>query len=386
MERLVGNIENYAWGSHTALASLRGEGATAEPEAELWLGAHPKAPSRLAPCGRGLDEVIAGDPEGTLGDAVAKRFGGRLPYLLKLLAAAKPLSIQAHPNLEQAREGFAREEAAGIDRSAPDRTFRDDNHKPELIVAITPFEAMVGFRATDHTAAFLDHLAVSALAPVRELIGAGELVETLRKVLEMDDETAATTVAAMARAVVDRPGGDWSAECDLIARLAEDNPRDPGVVTAALLNRVLLEPGEGLYLDAGHLHAYVGGFGVELMASSDNVLRGGLTPKHIDVPNLLDIVVGQALEPEVLSAEGHLGRYQTPAPEFRLDRIGQGGASDRPADGPEIVVAVGGPAELICPDGSLTVAPGEAAWLAHGHAASIRADGDVFVAGVGDGS
>ena len=226
MEHLAGMVQNYAWGSTTHLASLRGESNSAEPEAELWLGAHPGNPSLLPDhADQPLTERIAAAPEAELGAASRDRFGDRLPYLLKLLAAAEPLSIQVHPSIAQAIEGCAREDAAGIDRSAPNRSFRDDNHKPELIAALTPFEAMVGFRELEETTRFLKGLDVAELAPVLDGLSGG-IASGLRTILELPRDEAAPIVRALADACRGVEG-EWRGEADLLVRLDQKYPGDP---------------------------------------------------------------------------------------------------------------------------------------------------------------
>lgn len=383
MEHLAGMVQNYAWGSTTHLAGLRGDAASDEPEAELWLGAHPGNPSFLP--GRDdqpLSECIAEDPASQLGEVSRSRFGDRLPYLLKLLAAAEPLSIQVHPSIPQAIEGCAREDALGIDRAAANRSFRDDNHKPELIAALTPFEAMVGFRELEETTRFLKGLGVDALEPVLRGLDGG-IAAGLRTILELSPNDAAPIVDALA-AACQGVAGEWAAEAELLVRLNTKYPGDAGVLTAAMLNRVVLQPGEAVYLGAGNLHAYVEGFGVEIMANSDNVLRGGLTPKHMDVPALLDVVEPVALHPDVLRPSDPITTYPTPAPEFELTRIAAG-QQVRSLRGAEIIVGVEGRTTVTTADASLELVPGASAWVpANTESFTVKADGLAFVAALGD--
>jgi mannose-6-phosphate isomerase len=340
VELLDCTVMPYAWGSRTAIAELRGRPSPAPgPEAELWMGAHAMAPSRVAATGRSLAEVIAADPRGQLGAAAVSAFGDRLPFLLKVLAAAEPLSIQAHPTEEQARAGFEEEERRGVPRDAPRRNYRDPSHKPELLCALTPFEALCGFRDVAETARLFDELAVpaldEALAPLR---AGGDLGETFRRVMTTLDAAAVEqTVAACAR-----PGG-FARERAMALSLARLYPGDVGVVSALLLNLLHLEPGEAIYLGAGNLHAYLGGVGVEIMASSDNVLRGGLTPKHVDVPELMRVLRFEAgpiapLRARRVDAVEEV--YDTPAREFRLSRVTA--PAERAVRGPEILLCTAG--------------------------------------------
>ena len=287
-------VQAYAWGSHTALAQLRGEAKPSTlPEAELWMGAHPLAPSALltADGPRSLLDLVTAQPESLLGAAVTREFGA-LPFLMKLLAAREPLSLQAHPSAEQARAGFAREEAAGVALSSPQRSYKDPHHKPELIAALTPFSALVGFRSTRDTARLFAGLGVSRLTAVTRALAEQPPNEALRALFDLVTSSAPTarhelateTFAACRKPHTPLP--DFASELAWGVRIGELYPGDAGLVLALALNLVVLEPNQALYLPAGNLHAYLEGMGVELMASSDNVLRGGLTPKHVDAAEL----------------------------------------------------------------------------------------------------
>ncbi|MCS0637931.1 mannose-6-phosphate isomerase, class I [Streptomyces sp. LP05-1] len=385
MDRLTATVRPYAWGSTTAIPELLGVPPTGEPQAELWLGAHPGAPSRVTRAGaeRALDEVIAAGPERELGAATVERFGPRLPFLLKLLAAARPLSLQVHPDNAQARAGFEREERAGVPLAAPHRTYKDPHHKPELLCALTPFEGLCGFRAPGRTAELLAALEVDSLKPYADLLHAhpedAALREVLTAVLSADREEMASTVAEAA-AACERLGGAHAP----YAALAHHYPGDPGVVAAMLLNHVRLQPGEALYLGAGVPHAYLQGLGVEIMANSDNVLRCGLTPKHIDVPELLRIVRFEATDPAVLRPEATAGGeeiYETPVEEFRLSRYvrPEGAApADLTAAVPQILLTTAGAPEV----GGLPLAPGQALFVPAGEVVELRGGGTLFRAAV----
>ncbi|MGF1599343.1 MAG: mannose-6-phosphate isomerase, class I [Acidimicrobiales bacterium] len=378
MEPLLGVVRHYAWGATDIIAELQGRPATGEPEAELWLGAHPLAPGRLARSGRTLDEAVADDALHVLGPEVAARFGGRFPYLLKVLAAAEPLSIQAHPSKAQAEAGHRREEEAGVAWDSPHRTYRDDNHKPELICALTPFTAKCGFRPRPATVALFERLA--AAAPGRavgelatRLTAVGDDAAVLRSVLvwllgrpgpdATELVTAVVAAAARRRTVGDTLDLDlaWTAE------LAAVHPGDIGVVVALLLNHVELTPGEAMFLCAGNLHAYLRGAGVELMANSDNVVRGGLTVKHVDIEELATVVDTTPAEAPVERPAGPCHRYHSPVPEFSLTRIDAGTTADFEPRGPEIVLVTDGSARLAASAGEeLVVARGGAALIAAG--------------------
>ncbi|MFJ6617523.1 mannose-6-phosphate isomerase, class I [Kitasatospora sp. NPDC091335] len=369
MDRLVNTVRPYAWGSLTALPELLGQRPTGEPQAELWMGAHPGAPSR-ADRGEGprrLDELIAADPEGELGAASVARFGPALPFLFKILAAGIPLSIQAHPTLDQARAGFAAEEALGIPLDAPERSYRDTNHKPEMVCALGEFEGLCGFRRPAAAARLLSGLAVPGLAPVIDRLAAEDRSEALRgaltAALALDGETVRRTVEVLA---LTDPDGEYAP----YARIAADFPDDRGVVAGMLLNHFRLRAGQALYLGAGVPHAYLSGVCVELQANSDNVLRAGLTPKHIDVPELLKVVVfepgaPEALEPVPAGATPGEELYPVPIDEFRLSRFVLDG-TEREIDGrtPQILLCTEGAVRLTAADGTvLDLARGRSAFL-----------------------
>ncbi|MFF8650761.1 mannose-6-phosphate isomerase, class I [Streptomyces griseoluteus] len=380
MDRLDNTVRPYAWGSTTAIPRLLGTEPTGEPQAEMWMGAHPGAPSRTS---RGtLVEVIDADPERELGAEAVAKFGPRLPFLLKILAAGAPLSLQVHPDLAQAREGYAEEERRGVPVDAPDRNYKDANHKPELICALTEFDGLCGFRAPAEAAGLLDGLGVDSLKPYVDLLRAqpedAALREVLTAILTANPEDMADTVTE-ATAACTRLGGPYTPYADM----ARDYPGDPGVIAAMLLNHVRLQPGEALFLGAGIPHAYLDGLGVEIMANSDNVLRCGLTPKHIDVPELLRVVRFEASDPGVLrpeaSPEGE-EVYETPIDEFRLSRWVLPGESARDLTLPT-------PQILLCTAGSVRVGehgllPGRSVFVPAGEKAEASGEGTLFRATV----
>ncbi len=381
MDRLSNTIRPYAWGSTTAIPQLLGVRPTGEPQAEMWMGAHPGAPSHLA---RGpLNEVIDAAPEAELGAEAVAKFGPRLPFLLKLLAAGAPLSLQVHPNLEQAKEGYADEEQRGIPIDAPFRNYKDANHKPELICALTPFDGLCGFRDPNEAAELLAGLGVDSLKPYVDLLQAHPEEAALREVLTAvlsADKDAMTATVTEAAAAAERLGGAYAP----YASIARHYPGDPGVIAAMLLNYVQLQPGEALFLGAGVPHAYLNGLGVEIMANSDNVLRCGLTPKHVDVPELLRIVRFEATDPGVLRPEaGADGEevYETPIDEFRLSRyvLAEDSASRQvTARTPQILLCTAGTVRA----GEFELAPGQSVFVPAGEAAEISGNGTIFRATV----
>ena len=341
----------YPWGSRTAIAALTGRPVPSSgPEAELWMGAHPVAPSLVERDGTrtSLETIIARAPERELGHAVTTQLGARLPFLLKVLAAAEPLSLQAHPTMAQARAGWDDEEKRGIPRDAPSRNYKDASHKPELLCALTPFDALSGFRAVDATLRLFEQLAVTeledALRPLRAAPDADGLACTFRALMTMPLDACANVVDATLAACA-RPHDDFVRERENALRLAALYPGDIGIVSALLLELVHLEPADAIYLGAGNLHAYLEGTGVEIMASSDNVLRGGLTKKHIDVPELLrclDFKAGPSKVIRPRALDEHESVYDTPATEFRLSRLHVDGLVTRDVTGPEILLVTEG--------------------------------------------
>ncbi|KOU12344.1 mannose-6-phosphate isomerase, class I [Streptomyces sp. WM6368] len=383
MDRLTNTIRPYAWGSTTAIPALLGVEPTGEPQAEMWMGAHPGAPSRLdrGAGEQALSEVIAADPEGELGAATVARFGPRLPFLFKILAAGAPLSLQVHPDLDQARAGFEDEERRAVPIDADHRNYKDPNHKPEMICALTAFDGLCGFRPPLDAAELLAGLAVDSLKPYVDLLRAhpeeAALREMLTAVLTADRVEMAHTVHEVAAAVT-RLGGPYAPYATLVHHF----PGDPGVIAAMLLNHVRLQPGEAMFLGAGVPHAYIDGLGVELLANSDNVLRAGLTPKHVDVAELLRIAKFEPGEPNLLRPEGDGEEvYETPIDEFRLSRflLAPGGASRvLPHETPQILLCTAGSPHV----GELTLAPGESVFVPAGEKVELSGSGTVFRATV----
>ena len=273
MQKLINSVQNYAWGSKTALTDLYGiANPNNLPMAELWMGAHPKSSSKIEDASgqaRSLRDVIDADKAALLGDKVAQRFG-ELPFLFKVLCADQPLSIQVHPNKQASEIGFAKENAAGIPLDAAERNYKDPNHKPELVFALTPFLAMNAFREFSEI--------ISLLQPV-----AGAHSQLFASLLNMQGEEKSHALAVLKAALDSQQGEPW----ETIRLIAQFYPDDSGLFSPLLLNVVKLNPGEAMFLFAETPHAYLQGVALEVMANSDNVLRAGLTPKYIDIPELV---------------------------------------------------------------------------------------------------
>ncbi len=366
-------VQEYPWGSPRFIPQLMGDpNPRGIPKAELWMGTHPRGPSRVEVNGsvQDLSQLISDDPEGILGKRVVERFGPDLPFLLKLLAAAEPLSIQAHPNREQARVGYQRENNAGIALDAPDRNYKDPNHKPEIICALTRFWAMRGFRPLEEIVAELEALNAPTLHEPLRRLAAERDAEGLRRfyrgLMSLDREAAAGLVrrAGDAYGKSDAPHHRW------LRRLVRSHPEDVGAVSPLLLNVVQLEPGQALFQPAGELHAYLEGFGVELMANSDNVLRGGLTSKHVDLDELIATLtfVPSPVEPmDPVETQPGEALYPGSAQEFRLTRVHveQGRALAVSPTSCQVCVCVEGQVRVEQPDTgeSHTVGPGSSVFV-----------------------
>lgn len=322
-------VQEYAWGSFTAIAELLGNGSPSKtPQAELWMGAHPKAPSMVKCDGNWISllELIEKNPKHILGKKVAEKFDNRLPYLFKVLAAAKPLSIQAHPSRDQAKQGFERENRQGIPIDAYNRNYKDDNHKPECICAQTLFWALNGFRKISSIVSLIEKICPQGLKKQLDTLRGQqspiELKNFFRTLMTMNHKRQTKIIAhAVSNAkkfTDDDPAYKWMID------LHKEYPADIGVFSPILLNLICLEPGQAMFLPAGELHAYLDGVGIELMANSDNVLRGGLTPKYIDMPELLNVLNFEEREVNILETK-QINEcecvYESHAEEFILSII-----------------------------------------------------------------
>jgi len=377
---LRNRAKHYDWGSPVDIPRLLGiapNGGGAIPWAELWIGSRSGFSSTTDPGGISLEDLIAGDPVRFLGEKTARRYGS-LPFLLKLLAAEKPLSIQVHPNRDQAREGFERENKAGLPPDSPERNYKDSNHKPEIIAALTPFTGLCGFRPIDEIrgllAVFLDPPAPAVLreafAPLMSALSNGNAVANgaaatdgaaaaLRDFLTGLFGLSPAARRALTEYILSLKELPAGCELELMKKLAELYPGDPAVIAPVYLNVFRLNPGEAVFLEAGIPHAYIHGFGVELMADSDNVLRGGLTGKHIDVPELMKILDFKPSGPRVITPNASYFEYPVPCDEFSLTRIiGNGGSAP---DGAVIKSGSDAPVIFLVTEGELVIAATDAA-------------------------
>jgi mannose-6-phosphate isomerase len=324
---LKNTVLNYDWGSFTAIAGLLGEKTpSAKPMAEMWMGAHPKAPSAVFFQNQwvSLSDLIQTYPKDILGHTIAGRFR-ELPYLFKVLAADKPLSIQAHPNEMAARKGFIRENVLNIPLDAYNRNYKDSHHKPECICAITPFWVLNGFRHRTEIVKNLEKFLPDVLHNLRHCLSVGDGNEGLRqffkKLLSLGPEEKEFCLNRTVEKATENPKDPLSF---WIRRLNDVYPGDIGVLSPVFLNLVCLNPGQGMYLPPGELHAYLEGVGVELMANSDNVLRGGLTPKYVDADELTAVLSFEERGIEILfpiKLRPTEFQYETPAVEFALSKI-----------------------------------------------------------------
>jgi len=350
-------VQDYAWGSYTAIPELLGQKANVDKsQAELWMGAHPKAPS-MVQCNSewmSLLKLIETNPEDILGKRASKKFNNSLPFLFKVLAAAKPLSIQAHPSRDQAKEGFERENRLGIPFDAPHRNYRDPNHKPECICALTPFWALNGFRKISEMVSLFRKVNPKGLEEGVEALlkqpDSRGLKEFFRTLMTMDKERQKQIVDDAVNKASLLSNDDFCFQW--MIKLHQEYPSDIGVLSPIFLNLICLSPGQAMFLPAGELHAYLDGVGIELMANSDNVLRGGLTPKHVDVKELMAVLTFGERSVEVIETEEQSETervYPTRVEEFVLSVITLGKGLSHTSDENRSVEI------LLCTDGKATI-------------------------------
>lgn len=381
---LQGSVQRYPWGTTDAIPAILGQPADGGPVAEYWLGSHPLGPASVGD--EPLPRLIAADPS-VLGAASRARFGDGLPFLMKILSARHALSIQAHPSREQAEEGYAREQVAGVAMDAPDRTYKDAWPKPEILIALDEFHTLSGFRDPHRTEALFSALGVAAdlasvIGPLTERRGRAALEEVFLDVLSLTGDRAKMSELVCAAAMKHKDDdGEVGEFARTVIELDEVFPADPGVLAALLMNRVVLQPGESVYVPAGQMHAHLRGTGIEVMANSDNVIRGGLTPKHVDVAELIKVVNFEPGEPVITRpdvVEPGVEHYETGCPEFDVWRLTSTG-------GPVLVPGTGSARILLVTSGRFElVGSGTVMALAAGQSVLLAAD-ETGVTFSGDG-
>lgn len=371
LHKLNAPLKNYAWGSTKFIPELLGKTPEADlPVAEMWLGAHPSDSSILAESGQSLRELIASDPKASLGRGTALA-EGELPFLLKVLAAAEPLSLQAHPSAAQAKLGFERENSLAMPLDSPLRNYRDPLPKPELLCALTPFKAMCGFRGAQEIAKNLKDAGIDAILRKYGVFerhpNPRSFADLGMELLNLGEEQLDRALASLDMALQGDALDSLTRDC--ILELRSRHPGDRGLLAPLYLNVFLLQPGEALFLEAGVLHAYLEGAGIEIMGNSDNVLRGGLTPKHIDSLELTRILdfrpyTGGILKPQNIGPG--VQAYPTAAQEFELRRLHLDGfeLALKMNDAPAILLCDEGSASLKAKAESLQLAKGESAFMA----------------------
>ena len=370
--KMKNKIQPYAWGSTDFIPNLLGSVQTDQPQAEMWMGAHPKASSTIIDRENEITllNFIEANKRELLGEKMGVQYGGRLPFLLKILSAAKPLSIQVHPNKKQAEMGFAKDNENKINLLAFNRRYKDDNHKPELICALTEFDAMCGFQPVEAIKERFENLNV--LADISQEFCHQPNSETFKKMFIKLMNLSTLEKSALVNDVLSKINNPRSENeqliFDWIYKLNEEYPGDIGVLSPLYLNVIRLQPGEALYLDAGVMHAYLKGTGIEIMANSDNVLRGGLTPKFIDLPELQKIIVfeNKVIKKVEIRANAQEDIYRTIASEFELSRINlKSSFSVNSIDSPEIILCTKGSAKLIA-EQEIELKAGESVFIGFG--------------------
>ena len=395
MERLDGARQSYDWGSTTAIPEMLGLESDGAPWAEQWYGAHPAGPTRLAD-GRSLAALLASDPGRLLGEDVVRRFGPQLPFLLKVIAPDRALSLQVHPSLDQAVRGFERENTAGLAPDSPVRNFKDPNHKPEMVLALTRFEAVAGFRAPRRAAEVLGGLDSPLARRMRRTLRLNPtrfgIRQAFTELVSTDTRPQAAEMAELVAEISRRlaEGRSPSRRVDAnVVEMARAFPHDPGIAAALLLNPVTLRRGEALFVPAGSVHAYISGLGVEVMASSDNVLRAGLTTKHVDVPAML-ACVDYVAAPPVRPAPEYLSRatraYYAPVDDFELlvtTVVPQDGRVPVPGRGPRILLGLEGTTMVTTSAGGAELSRGRALFVgADERALAVEGEGSLVQADV----
>jgi len=366
-------IQNYVWGSTTSIADLFGiENRDGSPQAEIWMGAHPNGCSKIETTGELLSEMISNNPNDTIGAYTQQRFG-ELPYLFKVLAAEKPLSVQVHPKLSDAQRGFAKENELGIELNAFNRNYKDANHKPELVYALTFYRAMNGFRALNDMISIFEQAAVATLENDLNALKNNPNSDGLRTffttVMSLSGEQKAQALAELKTNITTKATTKMAREAfAMVVEFSADFADDIGLFSPLLLNVIELAPGEAMFLHAATPHAYVQGTGLEIMANSDNVLRAGLTPKFMDIPELIAHTEFHSIpSDEILLApvkKDNKDNYPIPVDDFGFDIINVSATSNTQyVRGAEILFCIKGEVTVENGDTALTLKPGESLFV-----------------------
>ena len=374
--RLTNPIQDYAWGSTTSMSELFGiANNEGKPQAEMWMGTHPNGCSTVEKDGKTtlLSDLVAANPIQVLGENVHKQFGAELPYLLKILAAAKPLSIQVHPEKSKATAGFARENEIGMAPNAANRNYKDGNHKPELVYALTPYKAMNGFRVIEETVALFEQAGVAVLNDQVSELKANPDAEHLevffKSLLSMEGELKDKALDQLMTGIENK-GSDVAAKFAFatIKDFAEEYPGDVGLFSPLMLNLIILQPGEAMFLHAETPHAYLHGTGVEIMANSDNVLRAGLTPKYMDIPELVANTQFNPIQYKDLRTApvvaGTTEQFPVPVNDFAIEVTNVDGQTiTNKADSAEILLCLSGEIQVSSNGINLTLKSAESAFI-----------------------
>ena len=369
MELLDATVQNYFWGDLSFIPTLQGRIPSGEPEAELWVGTHPKSPSGVVGTTKSLAELIDFDPEKLLGEHVHKTYG-QLPYVLKILAIKSPLSLQVHPSEQQAITGYNRENNNGILPDDTSRSYHSPTKKSEIVCALTTFEAKFGFRVLSETLKLFKTFNHPDLCELLERFGHGETeTETLQGLVEWLLSQSPETTNIMIQAVLEKSQkreDSYASELTSFAKLATDYPNDPCVMISLLLNHVTLDPGDALYVPPGTVHVYLGGNAVEITSNSDNVVRAGLTTKQVDSNEFISIVGFTPSIPDIQHSDSFEKRYEVPIGDFALTRIDMDGDWVALLTGPEILISTDGSFTITNAEGrTLHVPEGIPVWVPH---------------------
>ena len=336
MDLLSPNIQHYHWGDYSFIPELQGRPKGDQPEAELWMGAHPTSPSRTVESDRGLDDIISTEPQNTLGPQ-AGDFQNELPFIMKILAIREPLSIQVHPNAKQAEEGFTSAQSSLTGA----QSYSSPRGKEEVVCALTETDLKFGFREVNEIHAIIDAAGHSELSWLKESLSEETPNESLKETIQRILSTDSDTIRSITSTVL---SSDMSAtvinEKEMLhfTDLSETYPADSGLLLFLLMNFVTLEPGDFIYVSPGVTHAYLRGNVVEVTSNSDNVIRCGLTPKYVNAQEFLSIASFVSEQPQIQTPAESLHSYESPTP-FMLTRLNLDEEFEATLHGPEILIS-----------------------------------------------